>query len=158
MFPEPSVDLGVAKQSLIDANPMGWAEETTDSHITISHLGKSNTERTVDAVISAVQSTCDSISGDRIVTVEGVLRLRNHLCIAVAPERVVYVREYLLASFRDRGVRADTRFAGIPHMTVGKLRNAYTPLSPAIPSFPLSFRGLTIACGDARVACPFSTR
>ncbi len=124
-----------------------------DHHITLAHLGKSNPRERVEAVVSAAEVAAMRSTPPR-VTVEGVLRLRSHLTLALAPYST---RDIVINALRDREVRIDDTFAGVPHMTIAKIPEAESPRCPSVGlGFALRFPGIRVVCGEASLYFPFA--
>lgn len=159
IFPEFSEELTAARKLAVDTNggDVYFAEtvESTKLHLTIAHLGRSSNRARVEAAIAAMESAAPLIHGEKHVGVEGLVRLPNHLGFALVPDEVIHMRARINGCLRDRDIRMDDKFAGLPHMTIGKLRSNSPPVCPRIQSFRVTFRGFTIVSGDARVFASF---
>jgi len=165
MFPEPSEELTDARRALVERNVGALIEikALADMHVTIFHLGKNNSSSTVESVVAAVEMSSSIVTGDRRIGVEGYLRFPRHVGLAVVPDDIVTVRRVLGGCLRDRGIAPDDRFAGLPHMTIGKIGRTVQRLNdsdadilcPGVRSFSGLFRGLTVICGDASLVVPF---
>lgn len=157
MFPDHSEDLETVKEDLIAQNSDAVLEVTRWSHVTVLHLGRNNAATTLDRVIAAVEVASSMLAGERRVGVEGFIRLPRHAGLALVPNEIVDARLLLGACLRDRAVKIDDRFAGLPHVTVFKTKYDHDVVAcPGIKPFTLVFRGLTIVCGDVKAAFPFS--
>lgn len=158
IFPEFSEELDAARKLSMDANGgKDFFAEVTEGpmHLTLAHLGRSNTRGRAEAAIAALEAAAATTYGEQSVGVEGLMRLPNHLGFALVPDRILMMRNQVNHCLGDRGIRMDDKFAGIPHMTIGKLRH-HPPICPRVQPFRLTFRGLTIVCADARVHAPFA--
>lgn len=158
MFPEASADLERAWENLISQNSDSLAEHKSlrELHVTIFHLGKTHTTISVERTVAAVQMAASTVIGPQLIGVEGYLRLPRHAALAVVPDEIVRIRGVVSSCLRDRGVRPDDRFAGLPHITIGATHFDFDDVvCPGVKSFVGTFRGLTIVCGEASMTVPF---
>ena len=160
LFPEFSEELLATRELVLALNKEPGFKETiepTQLHITLSHLGRSSPARRAECAMSAMEMAASLIRDERRISVEGFIRLPNHLGFILAPEQILKLRDQLNLCLADQDIRVDDTFAGIPHMTLGKFRyNSDIARCPFIKPFKLTFRGLAIVSGDARVYAPFS--
>jgi 2'-5' RNA ligase len=125
-------------------------------HMTVAHFGRSNTRKTVELIHAALEVVCSTIYGEVPITIEGVLRLRMHLAFAVSPD-FIRLRDQVLSALADRRINCDDTFAGIPHLTISKLKTeSAIPRCAAVKKIHLRIPALTLVCGDAKIAMPFS--
>lgn len=160
VFPEPSDDLLKMNELLMAVNAThGFSEIHPPSrlHVTLAHLGKSVSQRDAELAIVAVQMTANS-RYDLFANMTGVLRLRKHLTIAMEHQHLMKLRLDLEQRLVDRGVAFDSRFPMIPHISVARLQEASQLVAcPAVIERSLTFRGITMVCGDARLTSSFMT-
>ncbi len=157
MFPEYSEDLNATRLKILAQNEGDFAEDvpSTKLHITLAHLGKGHSLTKTFAVHAAMEVTSGAIIGEQKIKMTGVLRLKNHVTIALVPDRVIAIREMLVRALVDRSAKPDDTFGMIPHISIAKIGGT-VPRCPAVIEKALVFRGLTMVSGEARIYVPFS--
>lgn len=159
LFPEHSEHLSENRMRILGGIPDRPEEmpDYEDLHITLVHLGKNLSLKAVEGAHAAMEVAASMQTGELILYMTGVLRLRRHLAIALIPDAVVNLRAILRMAMKDRQVSVNDKFGMIPHMTIAKLRDGSdSPRIPFINESPLCFRGLRMVCGDAFCTIPFT--
>lgn len=157
-FPKITEEFATAIEFVRDVNSDTLeSDQAVLPHVTIAHLGKSNTRRTVEQAYAALEMACSGIYGHKLISIEGILRLPRHLTFALAPNPVMQMRLEVWNALYDRSIKPDDSFAGIPHLTIGRLKKANDiPRAPNIQPITLRVSELIMICGDAHIKVPFS--
>lgn len=153
LFPRlPNTKLSHARNICTDDTPdMDEEKAVEELHVTLFHLGRNVPKETVELTCAACHVLAESTLGEVRSSVEGVIRLPNHVGLLVSPRRILQIREHLRMSLKDRGVTPDDRFEGVPHMTLWKLKNRNNAaILPRVEPFPITFGGVTVVGGDFR--------
>jgi hypothetical protein len=151
MFPQPSGSVLAVSHAFAEQNRDTAMMDETDCHVTLLHLGKlKRSSGFMDNLVAGVESFV-GLDYHKSIGVEGYLRLRKHVALALAPTRIVLLRQTLEGVLRDRDIRWDDRFEGIPHMTICETQVGDTPRLPALNPFFVHFEEISIVCGEARV-------
>ena len=138
-----------------------------DAHVTLTHLGKG--QQNVSAIDTIARATTKAkhrfgkptVTGE--ITGVGMFWRRVPTLVALVNSAdTIYLRELLLNELRLEGIRVETRFGFIPHITLSPQGTIFDLLNTTVThdsskklsdaaAFTTNFPELTIVCGDVRV-------
>lgn len=134
----------------------GFVSLNDGTHVTLAHMGKHCDKRIVEGVISACEVLQQEIF-ECAVSIEGVARFTNHIVMLLAPDQIDNAFDKTWSALGARACRPDSSFAGVRHVTVCHVRKGTETVKlPRINKYALTFRELTITCGDAVLSLPLA--
>lgn len=135
-----------------------WSNE--DPHITLAHLGRSNTEKSVDDAIAALASAAKQtwVINARVHAVarfKGSIKEGDPLVALMRSESNGFRSAHIsvMAALRTRGIHADDRFDFLPHMTIARVPRTDTIEMhglDGVTSPMWVYSSISLVCGDAR--------
>jgi 2'-5' RNA ligase len=123
---------------------------TTDSHLTLAHLGKSCDRRIVEAAVATVIVVSESFEV-KAVSAEGLARFWAHAVVLMSPRWLDEVADAVDRCLRDRHVFRDDTYAGVRHVSIGQIKRGGDTVirMPRITEkYSLLFDTLIVVCGD----------